>query len=99
MTIEQFIEKILKDYNLEFKPVDVYQYVKKKAKSIAVQNCAIVDDDTVKDWILSFDESKLKEPIEAVSYTEPIKKAEVKPKAEPKKKETDYEQITLFDLG
>lgn len=114
MTLTEYITATLKNYNLTFKPGDVEKFLYEKAKEVKKGNCAVVDDDTVKDWILNYDPDYKKKKSQAevakvaennavVEKKNAVIKAqqkEAKEKAkEPKKKKVEKdEQISIFDL-
>lgn len=108
MTLNEFIEGLKKDYKLQKSVDQIRQIIISKAHKEAKGNCAVIDDDTIKDWIINADTEAVPEkPIPAAvttakSYEE--YKATIKEKYAPKKvikpekKDDGYEQITLFDL-
>lgn len=110
MTLKEYIEQVLKDYNLKHTVLDVERYLNNKARDQAVGNVAVIDDETVKEWIINFDPAAIEAEEKAKAQkhaTEQVKVAvknkEIKekqePKPEPKKEEVKKdEQISLFDL-
>lgn len=109
MTIQEFIKQTLDAYDLKHDPAAVLEQIKNKARSQAKNGVAAIDDDTVKDWILSFDPNAKKAIAPTVKtikeYDEKIKeKYEKKPETKPqppkeeKKEEKQNEQLSLFDL-
>lgn len=69
MTLTEYITATLKNYNLTFKPGDVEKFLYEKAKEVKKGNCAVVDDDTVKDWILNYDPDYTKKKSQAAAAT------------------------------
>lgn len=110
MTLTEFITQLKEDYNLQKTVAQIEGIVKNHAKAAAVSGVAVIDDDTVKDWIINADNEKEEEPVAKTTktskeYTEKIKEKYEKkpePKPEPKKEEPkekkEYEQTSLFDL-
>jgi hypothetical protein len=114
MTLTEYITATLKNYNLTFKPGDVEAFLYDKAREVKKGNCAVVDDDTVKDWILNYDPEYKKKQSQAevakvaennavVEKKNAVIKAqekETKEKAKfpEKKKVAKDEQISIFDL-
>lgn len=110
MTLTEFIKQLKEDYKLQKTVSQIEGIVKKHAKAAAVSGVAVIDDDTVKDWIINADNEKEEEPVvqtvkTAEEYDKKIKEKYGKkpePKPEPKKEEPkekkEYEQTSLFDL-
>lgn len=110
MTLKEFITQIKADYNLQKTEDQIEAIVKRHAREAAVSGVAVIDDDTVKDWIINADNEKEEEPVAktvktAEEYDKKIKEKYGKkpePKPEPKKEDPkekkEYEQTSLFDL-
>ena len=109
MQLDEFIKKVLEDYKMNYSVAAVRGYVVTKAKELAKQNVAVVDDETVKDWIVNYDPKALEEEkkVKAQNHaTEQmnvaVKNKEIKekqePKPEPKKEVKKDDQISIFDL-
>ena len=110
MTLQEFIKKLKDDYQINATVSKIEAIVKKHAKAAAISGVAVIDDDTVKDWIINADNEKEEEPVvktvkTAEEYDKKIKEKYGKkpePKTEPKKEEPKeekrYEQPSLFDL-
>ena len=110
MTLKEFIMQLKADYNLQKTVDQIEAIVKKHARAAAISGVAVIDDDTVKDWIINADNEKDEKPViktvkTAEEYDKKIKKKYGKkpePKQEPKKEEAkekkEYEQTSLFDL-
>ena len=52
MTLKEFIEKVKAEENIPTDTDDIKNYVTGKARKQASRGVAVVDDDTVKNWIL-----------------------------------------------
>lgn len=109
MQLDEFIKKVLEDYKMKYSVSEVHSYVVKKAKEKAKQNVAVVDDETVKDWIVNYDPKALEEEKKAKAQSHAneqmnvaVKNKEIKekqePKPEPKKEVKKDDQISIFDL-
>lgn len=114
MTLKEFITQLKADYNLQKTVDQIEAIVTRHAREEAKGNVAVIDDDTVKDWIINADNEKEEEPViktakTAEEYDKKIKEKYGKkpePKREPKpeppkeepKEEKAYEQTSLFDL-
>lgn len=114
MTLTEYITATLKNYNLNFKAKDVEAFLYDKAREVKKGNCAVVDDDTVKDWILNYDpdykKKKSQEAAAEVAENNTVvekknavikaqqKEAKEKAKEPEKKKVAKDEQISIFDL-
>lgn len=109
MQLDEFIKKVLEDYKMKYSVSEVHSYVVTKAKEMAKQNVAVVDDETVKDWIVNYDPKALEEEKKAKTQSHAteqmnvaVKNKEIKekqePKPEPKKEVKKDDQISIFDL-
>ena len=105
MTLKEYIEKVLQEYNLNHKELDVERYINSKARDHAVGNVAVIDDETIKEWIINYDpkaiETEAKEKAQKQATEQmnvAIRNKEIKEKQEPKPEVKKDEQISLFDL-
>lgn len=109
MQLDEFIKKVLEDYKMKYNVAAVHGYVVTKAKELAKQNVAVVDDETVKDWIVNYDPKALEEEKKAKAQARTTEQANVavknkeikekqEPKPEPKKEVKKDDQISIFDL-
>ena len=109
MQLNEFIKKVLEDYKMNYSVPSVEGYIVSKARALAKQNVAVVDDETVKDWIVNYDPKALEEEKEAKAQNHAteqmnvaVKNKEIKekqePKPEPKKEVKKDDQISIFDL-
>lgn len=110
MSLKEFIENVLKEYEMEYKPEDVEKYIISKARDMAVKNVAAVDDETVKDWIVNYDPVQKHSPEaqkiidnkkeKSAQAVKPVIQKKLKPiKIEEKKEEKKQnEQLSLFDI-
>lgn len=64
MTLHEFIDKVTAEENINTATKDIAEYVKDKARKEAVHGCAVIDDETVKNWVLECREGvpKKKDP-------------------------------------
>ena len=113
MTLKEFITQLKADYNLQKTVDQIEAIVTRHAREEAKGNVAVIDDDTVKDWIINSDaEQIIEKPAPAAEvkamtaktskvaqklYEKYVEKKPEPPKAEPKEKK-EYEQTSLFDL-
>lgn len=109
MQLNEFIKKVLEDYKMNYSVPSVEGYIVSKARALAKQNVAVVDDETVKDWIVNYDPKALEEEKKAKTQSHvteqmnvAVKNKEIKekqePKPEPKKEVKKDDQISIFDL-
>lgn len=109
MQLNEFIKKVLEDYKMNYSVPSVEGYIVSKARALAKQNVAVVDDETVKDWIVNYDPKALEEEKKAKAQSHAneqmnvaVKSKEIKekqePKPEPKKEVKKDDQISIFDL-
>ena len=63
MTLTEFIDRIKLENNIQFETKDIEQSIIRKARKVKTGNCAAVDDETVKQWILEYDPEKEKPPV------------------------------------
>lgn len=109
MQLNEFIKKVLEDYKMNYSVPSVEGYIVSKARALAKQNVAVVDDETVKDWIVNYDPKALEEEKKAKTQSRvteqmnvAVKNKEIKekqePKPEPKKEVKKDDQISIFDL-
>lgn len=109
MQLDEFIKKVLEDYKMNYSVPSVEGYIVSKARALAKQNVAVVDDETVKDWIVNYDPKALEEEKKAKTQSHVIEQMNVavknketkekqEPKPEPKKEVKKDDQISIFDL-
>lgn len=104
MTLTEYINETLKAYNLKFKASEIEGYLYDKAREVKKGNCAVVDDETVKEWIINYDPEKRgkswAEKAAEKKATEEEKVEQPKPekKVKPKKEEKKDDQINIFDF-
>lgn len=65
------------------------KYCKDKARNKAINGCAVIDDDTVFEWVYEYFVGKKNKKGKATPKSEPVKKESVK---------KDLEQMNLFDF-
>lgn len=66
MTLLEFIEKVKMEHNIQTSIKDLEVMINKRAKAAAGASSSIgIDDETVKQWILSYDEWKKEDDKEA----------------------------------
>ena len=109
MQLDEFIQKVLDDYKMKYTVASVHGYVMTKARALAKQSVAVVDDETVKDWIVNYDPKAVEEEKKAKTQARATEQANVavknkeikekqEPKPEPKKEVKKDDQISIFDL-
>lgn len=103
MQLTEFIENVMKTYGMTHPVKDVQQFINNKARALAVGSVAVVDDDTVRDWIINYDPSEKEQKARehATKQMEVAQRNKDIPKSEPhpmKKEQKQNEQISLFDF-
>lgn len=84
MTLLEFIEKVKMDHNIQTSIKDLEALIYKKAKEEAGRsNATCIDDETVKNWILNYEE---------LASDEEKKAAELRERREAEKAAFDAEQ-------
>lgn len=111
MTLNEYIDKIKAENNITYETKDIANYIKDCARKQKEGDCAVLDNETVKNLIVTYDPSKApKKEIKATVSSENKKSVEEiqkeaiaeakkeEPKAEKPKKEEkqrDWEQTSL----
>lgn len=103
MTIREFIEKVKAEANIPTNTDDIRDYVIDKARAMAMGNVAVVDDDTVKNWILECREGIPKKEAKAEKTADiqalkekAVKEAEVRAERPTTQKAKTWEMESLF---
>ena len=106
MKLNEYIDKIKAEYKIPYETKDISRYIIDCAHKQKEGNCAVLDDETVKNLIVTYDPSKApKSNIAATVQMAEIKKeavAEAKkeePKAEKPKKEEKQRGWEQMGLG
>ena len=82
MTLTEFIERVKLENGIQFDTKDIEKSIVEKARKAKTGNCAAVDDETVKKWILEYkpgekkEEKKAEPKEEAKTVAVPVGKSE-----------------------
>lgn len=92
MTLTEFIEKVRAENNIPVSVKDLEVMINKRAKAAAGASSSIgIDDETVKQWILSYDEWKKEDDKGAVARTKELAEKQAAYNAEQAKKKAEKE--------
>ena len=82
MTLTEFIDRVKLENSIEFETKDIEKAIVSNAQKLRSGNCAAVDDETVKKWILEYKPGEKKEEPKKETKTEtvavPVGKSEEK---------------------